>query len=438
MAAIFCGLWLAFAVFSYQQYLHGWESVVLLYAIPAVVLMFLLVSLEESSVFMIAVSSSLILATFAAYAFEAVEDYNRFLGEPARISAAERIGVDFDTSTRHEIVRKLRQDGFDAYPPINPAALIAASFKMYVDNDEVLPFGGISNKTVVACNESGRWISYSTDEHGFNNPLGIWASKGLDIAIVGDSFLNGWCVDPANDIASQLRSMYPATLNLANSGNGPLVELASIKEFLEPFQPRFVLWFYFEGNDLNDLVFHEQDNAILMQYVTSDFRQQLVAKQPDIDKKLSEFTNTQLALYDDKSPDPFRSYLRYVLKLTDLRSRIGLTSTRLTESESVLTSFARVLDEAKEYVERWDGELIFVYLPMWERYAKPQYANIHREKVLELVQNHHISLVDLHPTFMEQSDPLSLFPLRLFGHYNELGQEIVATAVLNAIESEKQ
>ena len=99
VAAIFCGLWLAFAVFSYQQYLHGWENVVLLYAIPAVVLMFLLVSLEESSVFMIAVSSSLILATFAAYAFEAVEDYNRFLGEPARISAAERIGVDFDTST---------------------------------------------------------------------------------------------------------------------------------------------------------------------------------------------------------------------------------------------------------------------------------------------------------------------------------------------------
>ena len=32
----------------------------------------------------------------------------------------------------------------------------------------------------ILCNESGQWITYLSDEHGFSNPKGIWRSNPLD------------------------------------------------------------------------------------------------------------------------------------------------------------------------------------------------------------------------------------------------------------------
>ena len=99
----------------------------------------------------------------------------------------------------------------------------------------------------------------------------------------------------------------------------------------------------------------------------------------------------------------------------------------------LLALFRRILLRAKNIVNRWHGSLYFVYLPEWERYAHPELAVKNREVVLRMVKNLAIPIVDVHPTFQAHHDPLSLFPFRGFGHYNEAGHALVAQEVLKVI-----
>ena len=44
-----------------------------------------------------------------------------------------------------------------------------------------------------------------------------------------------------------------------------------------------------------------------------------------------------------------------------------------------------------------------------------------------------IPLIEVGPPFNAHSDPLSLFPFRRFGHYNEEGNQIVANTIRKAL-----
>ena len=56
-------------------------------------------------------------------------------------------------------------------------------------------------------------------------------------------------------------------MSLASPGNGPLIELATLVEYAAPLEPRTVLWFYFEGNDLKNLT-DEIESETLNRYLT--------------------------------------------------------------------------------------------------------------------------------------------------------------------------
>jgi len=164
---------------------------------------------------------------------------------------AQQNGLPFDTRTPLEVVIDLEQKGVVAFPFISPYNFTTAM--PLLNNKEIFVLGGISNATTVYCNESGSYSIYESDEYGFNNPKGIWELDYLDIAVVGDSFAQGACVPPDKNAVALIRAIYPKTLNLGASGNGPLIELATIKEYLGAFKPKVVLWFYYEGNDLWDI-----------------------------------------------------------------------------------------------------------------------------------------------------------------------------------------
>jgi len=90
-------------------------------------------------------------------------------------------------------------------------------------------------------------------DHDFHNPAGIWESKP-NIAAVGDSFAHGACVDSESNFVNRIRQRYPNTLNLGMGGNGPLLALAGIQEYLADLEPKLVLWFFFDGNDLDEVL----------------------------------------------------------------------------------------------------------------------------------------------------------------------------------------
>ena len=84
-------------------------------------------------------------------------------------------------------------------------------------------------------------------------------------------------------------------------------------------------------------------------------------------------------------------------------------------------------------VHGWGGQLYFVYLPQWERYAKPEFADKNRESVLRLINDLKLPLIDLHPVFAKHSDPIGLFPFRQSNHYNTAGHRLVGEQVLRVV-----
>ena len=115
-------------------------------------------------------------------------------------------------------------------------------------------------------NENGYYFVYDSDRYGFNNPDEEWDQNKIEYLLIGDSFAQGANVNRPNDIASVLRDLSnKSVLTLGYGGNGPLIEYASLKEYLNPTMNK-VLWLYYERNDPSNLV-TELTNKILRKYL---------------------------------------------------------------------------------------------------------------------------------------------------------------------------
>jgi hypothetical protein len=308
--------------------------------------------------------------------------------------------------------------------------------------------GGIAQALTVLCNESGSWVTFQSDEHGFRNPLGLWRSGALDVAAVGDSFTHGVCVPPGNEFVALIRKQYPRTLNLGMSGHGPLLELGQIKEYLPALKPKIVLWLYYEGNDLSNLK-TEKQSALLRRYLEDGFTQGLLDRQTDIDRVLTQDMNAAetaaLARLSTQGQETHYFHdLVLTTKLTTLRTRLSLLREDYTGSPDY-GLFRDVLSQANTTVHSWGGTLCFVYLPGWASFATPPYPTevfIHpetdrqwRSQVLAIVNDLHLPLIDLSPAFRADRDPLVFFPFRRMGHYNENGHRFVANGLQSALRT---
>ena len=359
---------------------------------------------------------------------------------------SQKFSAQFDPRTRLQVVSDLRKRGIDAVPAVFPTALWNfqrdgnVKSAVSINGSEVLPLGGIAKKPTVMCNESGEWITYRSDEHGFNNPEGIWQFRDISVAAVGDSFAFGACVPSDKNFVALIRRSYPATLNLGINGAGPLVELAAVKEFLPLFKPKVTLWFYLELNDQSDLN-QEKRSALLMRYVKDNYNQGLIARQGEIEQALAKYVDTQIKLAEVKTAHEYLNYGLNIIKLSAVRTKLGLVygTSRLEASlesdELQIRLFREILQNARAFIHTWKGALYFVYLPAWQRYISPQSASDNRDATLALVRGLNIPVIDIHQAFQAYGDPLRLFPFRQLGHYNEEGHRLVAETVLRYLSS---
>ncbi len=349
---------------------------------------------------------------------------------------------DFDRRSKLEVIRDLAEEGTAAYPLVWPAAMLKEHPDGVVrsalrDGDaELLPLGGISNRTTIACNESGEYLIYVADEHGFHNQPGAWNLQTLDVAAVGDSFTHGFCVASDENYVALIREQFPATLNLGQSGNGPLLNLAAIREFLPELKPRHVLWFHFEGNDFTDLE-TELRSPLLMRYLQEDFRQDLRARQETVDSAYIRYIEARMKQHQDAGRRSDKA-IRYFVKLTRLRSLLNLTFGY--EISPYAKPFAEILANARRTVESWGGQLHFVFVPGANRYraAGPDARETAtRNQVLAKVGELGIPIIDIHEIFARQLDPSSFYARNhgtpMGGHFTRESNRLVANAVLDAL-----
>jgi acetyltransferase AlgX (SGNH hydrolase-like protein) len=96
-------------------------------------------------------------------------------------------------------------------------------------------------------------ITMTYDRRGYRNPTELTRA---DIVLIGDSYVEGAYVSDDETVSSLLgRALDRPVANLGVAGYGPAQELIVLRRDVMPLEPRIVLWFFFEGNDL----YNDQD-----------------------------------------------------------------------------------------------------------------------------------------------------------------------------------
>ena len=286
---------------------------------------------------------------------------------------------------------------------------------------------GVSMSETIDCNENGYYSINKSDRFGFNNPDLEWDAKELEYFLIGDSMTYGSCVNRPNDIGSVLRFLSKRNvLNLGMGGNGPLVELATLKEYLLP-NVKKVLWIYFEGNDLIELK-NELNDPILIKYLNDEnFRQNLKFNQSEIDRFLKVIIDNETEHKKNIIEKKIHiNNIVKIIKLNNLRSMLIMPP-----QVPVTSDFKKILILANEIVKNNNSELYFIYLPALDR--SKSYFNKRddiKQKVTKLVKELNIKFIDIdEEVFKKENDPQKLFPFEKFGHYNVDGYKKVSLKI---------
>jgi len=331
---------------------------------------------------------------------------------------------DFDRRTKFEVYEDLKKLNLNISSSVSPHNFI--SF-----NKDLLSLGGISYAETIHCNENGYYSIYQSDRYGFNNPDTEWDSEEIEYLLVGDSFTHGRCVNRPNDIASVLRQYSKKkVLNLGQDGNGPLIELATLREYLKP-NIKNVLWLYYEGNDLHDLQF-ELKNEILNQYLTNqNFKQDLKFKQTQIDQFLTTFLEREREREREKQTKFYISKIVKFIKLSYVRTLLFPPDLSFYSSPYPYPypELKVILNLANELVSSYNGKLYFIYLPQIERYLKPIKMD-HKQQIKKIVIDLDIEFIDIDEDVLQrEKNPLKLFPFEKYAHYNVEGYKKVALKI---------
>jgi hypothetical protein len=305
------------------------------------------------------------------------------------------------------------------------------------DSSWIYPVGPApGHTTVVLCADDDVAVTYESDRFGFHNPDSLWTLDHVDIAVIGDSYTAGVCVDPEDEIPAQLPDRW-TTLNLGMSGAGPLRELAILREYAELAKPRLVVWVYFEGNDRSDLL-DERERAWLTAYLRPVGTQNLAHEQQALDARYTAWLDSIVAAGDTPRADSRSSRVgRFLLDLPRLRRLRGLLHMgEIFPDDTVdLEPLPTALAVAGATTASWGGQLLVVHLPGRARYdtwfgAAPR----GREQLQQAAMEQGAAFLDLDPVFRHHGDPKSLWDPST-GHLSAAGYGLAAQAISTMIDS---
>ena len=349
----------------------------------------------------------------------------------------KKTGNNYDTRSKIEFYNDLKK--------LNENASVVVSPKNFIEeNNNLFPLSGISNSKTINCNENGYWSTYLSDRYGFNNPDDEWNKQDIEFIIVGDSYGHGACVNRPFDIASVIRKLSNKTvLNLSYSGNGPLLEFATLNEYMGK-NAKNLLWLYYEGNDIKDLK-QELKSDLLKSYIYNEnFSQKLIFKQNIINDKLKYYIDKKNRNILDTNEFFNKHKLFKIIKLNQFRgfilsylpSKFQLVTYKPDNNVKIPSEFKKILELTKKKLNKQNTEFHFIYLPQDFRYKNINYSNKNYLEIKKIVKNLNINFIDLNENlFNKEENPLKFFPFELYGHYNVEGYSRVGEFIYNNINN---
>ena len=341
----------------------------------------------------------------------------------------------FDFRTQKQVVEDLKKENKSVYPAILPSFYFKES-KFF---SELLPLSGISHVTTVLCNESGKYSVYQSDRYGFNNPdVNYDNYTEKRVMLIGDSFVHGACVDQKDTLSFQLNKINIPSFSISYGGNGPLLELATLIEYIVVLKPESIIWFYTE-NDLPNLEI-EKKSKFLMQYLKKkDFTQNLVYRQNEIDNLWKKVLKKNLDIVDFneviKKKTFFQNFFRKLersLVLKPMRDSLKLYYEKELilyyerSNKENLVLYTEIISKVKEVSNKNNSSLYFVYLPFLLNVVEHSST---KKEIINIVEKLDIKVIDFHEYLIKEIDPKSFFPLGKHGHYNDTGYKALSNLI---------
>jgi len=325
-----------------------------------------------------------------------------------------------DEESQYKLLSKLKKDDKNVSIRYSP-------WKWLEYNTEILPFSGVSHSRTIDCNENGYYSINKSDRYGFNNPDSEWDSQQLDYLIIGDSFAYGSCVNRPNDISSVIRTLSnKSVLNLGYPANGPLIEYATLREYLIP-NVKKVLWLYIEKNDLDGFNGELRNNILRKYLFDQNYTQNLKSKQ--------DLINTMSKLGVKYK---IRQYIvsQKILRFTTLVLTRQIIANSLKKKDAKkdikkdYIQFKKVLKLTNNLVSKNNSQLYFIIVPSYHRYSDKNYDNSETTEVKKSLNKLGIPFIDLDKEFFKNvPDPLLIFANKKNAHFSIDGYKQIAKTI---------
>jgi len=394
------------------------------FLIPAIFFILSIVSLLLSKKNLFLFFYTLIVIIFISYS---VESFFKFIIYPdiykARKTYFEK--NNFDIRNKFEIFDEIEKKKLDKTISVPPQNFLSN------DDKKILPLSGLSNKMTITCNESGYFGSYFSDRYGFNNNNKIYDEDEIFSIFIGDSFVNGYCVNNQNNLISSLQSKNffkeKNILNLGFGGNGPLLSYATLKEYYNKNKnTKYVFWLYYEPNDLIELS-REIKDPILSKYLKNpSYSQSLILKQKEVDFIINEKIQNEKFEFNQNLIQSKNKLITF-LSLDETRRYIfKLINSSIKKDKVIIDLFSTIVKNFKNFSNKENFELIFIYLPGKE----VNEGSLYYEDIVSLINREKIKLIDLsNSNFYKKND----FYPKYGGHFNEKGYEELSIKIHNKL-----
>jgi hypothetical protein len=357
---------------------------------------------------------------------------------------AKSANVPFDGRTRIEAISELRTQGVIAYPPFYPYLTLESPLR--INGEAIIPLASLAHARTVCCNEDGQYFTYTTDEHGFVNPPDAWSDPPVDIALVGASAAVGESVPAADSLVSQFRARYPKVVSLGAGGNGPLLELASLREYAPALKPKRVVWIFGEARTPEYLE-TESHSQFLLRYLDRSFRQGLLEKQDALNQAIATYFEEGIRI--EQSEHTWARRATEFIMLKNFRELAYFYVTAQTAKpkpfEFNSAVYEQALREGKQNVGVWGGKVTLVYWPDSSRYPgicnySPQLRALYdrtHDAVLNVAAKLDIPVIDLSQSFPDLPAAVSentqyFYPYP--AHYRPAGYRFAGSQILSQLE----
>ncbi len=398
------------------------------------------------------ITESVIVVFSFILAFYLIETLN--LIQTAIFKNNKSNDIVFKTASKYDIHNDLLSAGTYSSPTFSLMHLF--DDKLIVNGNKKVILSMQSHTKMIHCYRNNEWIFFKSDRYGFNNLDFYW--DNYDTVIVGDSFGVGECVPNEFSIAKLVNNSekIKGLVNLSQTGNGPLLELATFLEYADHNKTKNLIWLYYEGNDLYELN-EEIKITELLNYLKKDaYNQNLKKHQLDINSHIKKFIvnkkkivkeklknngdiNTK-SFYAEKSNvftnnSIFKNLINFI-KLSYFREKIEFflyIDEKLADTSEV---FFEIIFKANKKIKSNSGNFYFVYLPAFrENYNYKQIKNfeLSQKKIINRLREKNIEVIDIYKDLYLKKDNLNEIFDKTNGHYTLKANREISEIIKNKI-----